>query len=100
MKMNQLNKITDMMNNYKKCDKQETTYRYHDLVYQKNRLQGISVFAFLNVYLVIAIIIVHGILFGSIFGTPYWWLPYVVIILFLIVLPIITFEKATQPVRL
>lgn len=94
--MNALNELADRIESYKKSDKKSQTYTYNGIIYQKNFVQGIAAFAFLNLFLAILIIIVYSETVGSIFSNNRWWIVIALIVVTLIFIPLGVFVIADK----
>ncbi|MEA5017089.1 MAG: hypothetical protein VB009_00035 [Erysipelotrichaceae bacterium] len=94
--MNALNELADRIESYKKSDKKSQTYIYNGITYQKNFVQGVAVFAFLNLFLAILIIIVYSETVGSIFSNNRWLIAIALIAVMLIFIPLVVFVIADK----
>ena len=94
--LNVIKDVAKKMESYKKSDRKSIEYAYKDVTYKKSNIKGIAVFAFMNYFLALLFIVIYGEVVGRIFNNRFWWVPFVIIIVLLIVLPIIVFAVADK----
>ncbi len=89
--LNVIKDVAKKMESYKKSDKKSTDYVHDGVTYQKSKIKGFAIFAFMNYFLAFLFIVIYGEVVGRIFSNGYWWVPFFIIFVLLIILPIIVF---------